>query len=130
MEGEVSEILRARIALARKAKGWGVAHLASQLGVTAQTVRDWEAGRTVPDLRRLDSIALVFQRPPSWFLLDWNAEMSVLSSIADEIVDAASRLKSRIPTREPGAGLPEADGFQAAKKKKATSNKKGSSSKD
>ena len=49
-------------------RGITVESLAVALGVSASTVRNWEAGRTEPSASQLGRIARLLSKDPSYFL--------------------------------------------------------------
>lgn len=58
-----------RISKARKDNQMNQRDLAVKLGVTKQTVSNWETGKVPLDLRRLQQIAEVLQKPIDYFLV-------------------------------------------------------------
>ena len=56
------------LAIVRRAKGFTQASLAARLGVTSVTVSNWEAGRSSPPIKMLQSIAAVLRVPASYLL--------------------------------------------------------------
>lgn len=61
-------VFRKRLKQARKEAGYTQKSLASALLLSEDAIQSWEYGRTVPPLQRLDDIALMLGKPPSWFL--------------------------------------------------------------
>ena len=53
-------ILAEKIVLLRKMKGMSQEDLAEQLGVSRQSISKWEGAQTVPDLKRILSMAELF----------------------------------------------------------------------
>ena len=45
--------LNEKIMVLRKKNGWSQEELASQLGVSRQSVSKWESGQSIPDLDRI-----------------------------------------------------------------------------
>jgi SOS-response transcriptional repressor LexA len=59
-----------RIAKARASKGWTQEQLAKKLGVGQESVHQWEAGKTVPNRKRIDLVASVLDMTPEELLFD------------------------------------------------------------
>ena len=53
-------ILAEKIVLLRKMKGMSQEDLAEELGVSRQSISKWEGAQTVPDLKRILSMAELF----------------------------------------------------------------------
>lgn len=62
------EMLGARIATARIAKGLTEQQLAHRLGVKTSTVEKWESGETDPRANRLDQLAGLLGVPLMWLI--------------------------------------------------------------
>ena len=56
-------ILADKIITLRKKAGWSQEELASQLGVTRQSVSKWEGAQSVPDLDKVVQMTLRCARP-------------------------------------------------------------------
>ena len=53
-------ILADKIIDLRKKNGWSQEELASQLGVSRQSVSKWESGQSIPDLDRILKMSTIF----------------------------------------------------------------------
>ena len=58
-------ILADKIITLRKKAGWSQEELASQLGVTRQSVSKWEGAQSVPDLDKVVQLSLIHISEPT-----------------------------------------------------------------
>ena len=58
-----------RLRRARKESGLSQIELGRRLGVSGQSVKEWEAGRSSPQFDRLKDISKVTGKPIAWFFL-------------------------------------------------------------
>lgn len=56
-----------KMAAARTAKGWTQAQLAQRMGVSTQTVYNWETGHRSCRSTRLDDLSRILEKPREWF---------------------------------------------------------------
>lgn len=64
----MSKQLSARLVSAREAVGLRPEDVASALGVSYNTVRNYEKGRTTPSLGKLTEMAHLYRVPAGWLL--------------------------------------------------------------
>lgn len=62
------ETINDRIRIAREKKGWNQSELATAIGVTPQTVQQWEALKTSPRRTKVDAIANALAVTSDWLL--------------------------------------------------------------
>lgn len=62
------DTLGGRLLAARESAGMSPAELAGRLGVTRETLRNWECDRAAPSLERLVRIASVLKVRPLWLI--------------------------------------------------------------
>lgn len=77
-------ILADKIITLRKKAGWSQEELASQLGVTRQSVSKWEGAQSVPDLDKVVQMSRLFGVSTDYLLKDELEEEEFLESEADE----------------------------------------------
>lgn len=63
-------ILADKIIDLRKKNGWSQEELASQLGVSRQSVSKWESGQSIPDLDRILKMSIIFGVSTDYLLKD------------------------------------------------------------
>ncbi|MEE0435895.1 MAG: helix-turn-helix transcriptional regulator [Peptococcaceae bacterium] len=63
-------ILADKITDLRKKNGWSQEELASQLGVSRQSVSKWESGQSIPDLERILKMSTIFGVSTDYLLKD------------------------------------------------------------
>ena len=63
-------ILADKIITLRKKAGWSQEELASQLGVTRQSVSKWEGAQSVPDLDKIVQLSRIFGVSTDYLLKD------------------------------------------------------------
>lgn len=90
-----------RIGLARRAMEPRCTQerMAELIGVSVQTVRDWEKGRARPEHRNLVRIAEVLGRPVPWFHEDEEAESVTLASLSAQIEELRKLLVEELGHR-------------------------------
>lgn len=86
MTQTVGERLRDHVAAA---KGWSLAQLASELGVSYETVRKWVTGDNAPNRNRTNQIAELLGKTPEWVLFGTVED-------ASPEVEPAGQLKPRL----------------------------------
>lgn len=77
-------ILADKIITLRKKAGWSQEELASQLGVTRQSVSKWEGTQSVPDLDKVVQMSRLFGVSTDYLLKDELEEEEFVESEADE----------------------------------------------
>ena len=77
-------ILADKIITLRKKAGWSQEELASQLGVTRQSVSKWEGAQSVPDLDKVVQMSRIFGVSTDYLLKDELEEEEFVESTADE----------------------------------------------
>lgn len=77
-------ILADKIITLRKKEGWSQEELASQLGVTRQSVSKWEGAQSVPDLDKVVQMSRLFGVSTDYLLKDELEEEEFVESEADE----------------------------------------------
>ena len=77
-------ILADKIITLRKKAGWSQEELASQLGVTRQSVSKWEGAQSVPDLDKVVQMSRLFGVSTDYLLKDELEEEEFVESEADE----------------------------------------------
>ena len=77
-------ILADKIITLRKKTGWSQEELASQLGVTRQSVSKWEGAQSVPDLDKVVQMSRIFGVSTDYLLKDELEEEEFVESAADE----------------------------------------------
>ena len=77
-------ILADKIITLRKKAGWSQEELASQLGVTRQSVSKWEGAQSVPDLDRVVQMSRLFGGSTDYVVKDELEEEEFVESAADE----------------------------------------------
>ena len=77
-------ILADKIISLRKKAGWSQEELASQLGVTRQSVSKWEGAQSVPDLDKVVQMSRLFGVSTDYLLKDELEEEEFVESEADE----------------------------------------------
>ena len=77
-------ILADKIITLRKKAGWSQEELASQLGVTRQSVSKWEGAQSVPDLDKVLQMSRLFGVSTDYLLKDELEEEEFVESEADE----------------------------------------------
>lgn len=77
-------ILADKIITLRKKTGWSQEELASQLGVTRQSVSKWEGAQSVPDLDKVVQMSRLFGVSTDYLLKDELEEEEFVESEADE----------------------------------------------
>ena len=77
-------ILADKIITLRKKAGWSQEELASQLGVTRQSVSKWEGAQSVPDLDKVVLMSRIFGVSTDYLLKDELEEVEFVESAADE----------------------------------------------
>ena len=77
-------ILADKIITLRKKAGWSQEELASQLGVTRQSVSKWEGAQSVPDLDKVVQMSRLFGVSTDYLLKDELEEEEFVESAADE----------------------------------------------
>ena len=89
------DTLGGRIAHARDLTGQETAEVASQIGVTEETLAEWESDRSEPRANKLMTLAGVMGVSPAW-LISGNGEApeapGVLSAL-DEMANELARLR-------------------------------------
>ena len=78
-------ILADKIISLRKKAGWSQEELASQLGVTRQSVSKWEGAQSVPDLDKVVQMSRLFGVSTDYLLKDELEEEEFVESEADEM---------------------------------------------
>ena len=76
-------ILADKIITLRKKAGWSQEELASQLGVTRQSVSKWEGAQSVPDLDKVVQMSRLFGVSTDYLLKDELEEEEFVESEAD-----------------------------------------------
>lgn len=106
----------ARLRIARREAGLSQVELGQALGISGQSVKEWEAGRASPHFDRLDDIARVTEKPLAWFFHsgeDGEGSYEALRHALGELERLAAgidRLRERIlplvgPEKPPWSGL-------------------------
>ncbi|MCB1380122.1 MAG: helix-turn-helix transcriptional regulator [Alphaproteobacteria bacterium] len=97
--------LHSRLKEAREFRGWTLQHTANMMGVTQDTLRGWESGKTVPRVNRLLMVAGVLGVPLKWLLtgaedldpgLDSRTRLDIIAAKLDEAVKMTSALQTRL----------------------------------
>ena len=84
IQEEDDMILADKIITLRKKAGWSQEELASQLGVTRQSVSKWEGAQSVPDLDKVVQLSRIFGVSTDYLLKDELEEEEFVESEADE----------------------------------------------
>ena len=84
IQEEDDMILADKIITLRKKAGWSQEELASQLGVTRQSVSKWEGAQSVPDLDKVVPMSRLFGVSTDYLLKDELEEEEFVESEADE----------------------------------------------
>ena len=84
IQEEDDMILADKIITLRKKAGWSQEELASQLGVTRQSVSKWEGAQSVPDLDKVVQMSRIFGVSTDYLLKDELEEEEFVESEADE----------------------------------------------
>ena len=84
IQEEDDMILADKIITLRKKEGWSQEELASQLGVTRQSVSKWEGAQSVPDLDKVVQMSRLFGVSTDYLLKDELEEEEFVESEADE----------------------------------------------
>lgn len=84
IQEEDDMILADKIITLRKKAGWSQEELASQLGVTRQSVSKWEGAQSVPDLDKVVQMSRLFGVSTDYLLKDELEEEEFVESEADE----------------------------------------------
>ena len=84
IQEEDDMILADKIITLRKKAGWSQEELASQLGVTRQSVSKWEGVQSVPDLDKVVQMSRLFGVSTDYLLKDELEEEEFVESEADE----------------------------------------------
>ena len=84
-------ILADKIITLRKKAGWSQEELASQLGVTRQSVSKWEGAQSVPDLDKVVQMSRLFGVSTDYLLKDELEE--------EEFVESEDTLRCARPAR-------------------------------
>lgn len=84
IQEEDDMILADKIITLRKKAGWPQEELASQLGVTRQSVSKWEGAQSVPDLDKVVQMSRLFGVSTDYLLKDELEEEEFVESEADE----------------------------------------------
>ena len=84
IQEEDDMILADKIITLRKKAGWSQEELASQLGVTRQSVSKWEGAQSVPDLDKVLQMSRLFGVSTDYLLKDELEEEEFVESEADE----------------------------------------------
>ena len=84
IQEEDDMILADKIITLRKKTGWSQEELASQLGVTRQSVSKWEGAQSVPDLDKVVQMSRLFGVSTDYLLKDELEEEEFVESEADE----------------------------------------------
>lgn len=77
-------ILADKIITLRKKAGWSQEELASQLGVTRQSVSKWEGAQSVPDLDKVVQMSRIFGVSTDYLLKDELEEEEFVATASDE----------------------------------------------
>ena len=77
-------ILADKIITLRKKAGWSQEELASQLGVTRQSVSKWEGAQSVPDLDKVVQMSRLFGVSTDYLLKDELEEEEFVATASDE----------------------------------------------
>ena len=85
IQEEDDMILADKIITLRKKAGWSQEELASQLGVTRQSVSKWEGAQSVPDLDKVVQMSRLFGVSTDYLLKDELEEEEFVESEADEM---------------------------------------------
>lgn len=64
--GGAQEVFAKRLGEWRREQGWTQRHLANAVGVTEQSVHNWEQGRSLPSFKALQKLVVA-----SGFTADW-----------------------------------------------------------
>lgn len=65
-----------RLADARNARGLSQADLADEIGAGQSTVATWERGKNEPDLKTIEKLAKVLDKPPEWLAFAVNESLT------------------------------------------------------
>lgn len=84
IQEEDDMILADKIITLRKKTGWSQEELASQLGVTRQSVSKWEGAQSVPDLDKVVQMSRLFGVSTDYLLKDELEEEEFVESESDE----------------------------------------------
>lgn len=68
---DTREFIGRKINSARKEKGWSVRELARRYDISHATISRWESGKQQVDIRDLERIANILEKPLQWFLPEW-----------------------------------------------------------
>ncbi|MBI3929569.1 MAG: helix-turn-helix transcriptional regulator [Armatimonadetes bacterium] len=93
-----------RLRHARKEAGLSQVEMGQKIGVSGQSVKEWEAGRSCPQFDRLQAIAEVTAKPLAWFFLTGEESGPVVHNEVvrnsleelDRVEAAVKRLKDRM----------------------------------
>ncbi|WP_386082454.1 XRE family transcriptional regulator [Vreelandella sp. F11] len=72
-----------RLKMARERRGLTQTQLGEMLGVSAQSVQQWESGGTMPRHKRIDSLAKQLNVRPQWLILE---QGPMVEGVQDEVV--------------------------------------------
>lgn len=70
-----------RLRKARKEAGLSQIEMGKRLGVSGQSVKEWEAGRSSPQFDRLQHIAATTGKPVAWFFLSESDKGDLADSV-------------------------------------------------
>jgi len=91
-----------RLRLARREARLSQVELGQALGVSGQSVKEWEAGRASPHFDRLSDIARVTEKPLAWFFQAGEATEGTYETLRhalselDRLSSSLERLKERL----------------------------------
>lgn len=78
------ETINDRIRTSRDKKGWNQSDLARAIGVTPQTVQQWENGKTSPRNKKIDALAQALGVSADWLLTGRDMTPSLPDATNDE----------------------------------------------
>ncbi|MGI3044091.1 helix-turn-helix domain-containing protein [Shewanella algae] len=85
---EDKELIGQRIKAAREKKGFSQEQLGDLVGVSFQSVQQWESGKTAPRTARLRKLATVLDTTPNWI------QFGIGSSTSENIDDIFKFIRS------------------------------------
>lgn len=106
-----------RIARAREQKGYSQAVLAVKVGVTGGAIGQYETGRNLPKLERLERIAVALEVSTEWLLTGDEPDELIKAQTRTE--EAALRLIRALPSEQQANALAMLEGLNLRFSQKA-----------
>lgn len=94
-------MLNERIRALRMANGWSQVELAKKLGVTKQSVSNWENDNIQPSIEMLVKIADVFNVSTDNLLLRDNRKYIEVTELSDDVIAHIQQIITDIKSKEP-----------------------------